>query len=277
MRTDTGCSTSIACVRCQKRGNDCLYSRTKSGQQAVGEQSKRTAPFAVRPAPPIPSSCSLTSISTSPPASSVPLFEAPLAPTSTAEAPSAVRASSRLEHSDQDQDLSHDSDQNRAYYAAYGRFAGQVAAAINARAGVALAAVSNRIPFVDAPLFGEIDLDSPHNTLDWATELPPRAYADRLVAIYWQYVHPIEPVLNQKGFYSNYEALYSGPDVLLHVDRDVWLNILNVVFGLAVQRQETTPLQQRDEEGNRFFERAWALLRPEKVLGNPERLRWYNA
>jgi hypothetical protein len=158
-------------------------------------------------------------------------------------------------------------DQNRAYYSAHGQFAGEVAAAIDVRAGLAPAATSNLVPFVDAPLFGVLDLDSPRTVP--AKVLPPRAHADRLVSIYWQYVNPVELVLSRDRFFRDYEATYSRPGALLHADRDVWLSLLNVVFALAVQRQESTPLQERNEEGSRFFERAWALLPPETILWKP--------
>ena len=232
------------------------------------QQSKRKVSLAVKNAQATPAvNRSLMSVCSSPRALSTHSFEAPLTPTSTAGTPSAIRPSSSSEHIEQGQDQ--DSDQNRAYYSAHGRFAGQVAAAIDVRAGLAPAGPSNLVPFVDAPLFGEIDLESSDSVLGSAAELPPRAYADRLVAIYWQNIHPIEPILDQERFYRDYEALYSGSGVLFHVDRDILLSIVNVLLGLAAQRQETTPVRTRDEEGNCFFQRAWALLRPEAILWKP--------
>ncbi|KIN05467.1 hypothetical protein OIDMADRAFT_48998 [Oidiodendron maius Zn] len=101
-------------------------------------------------------------------------------------------------HWDEDQDS--DPDQNRAYYTDHGRFAGEVAAAIDVRAGLAPAATSNLVPFVDAHLFGQIDLHSPCRVLDFAAQLPLRAYADGLVDIYGQHVDPVEPVLGRERF-----------------------------------------------------------------------------
>ncbi|OKL57802.1 hypothetical protein UA08_07261 [Talaromyces atroroseus] len=170
--------------------------------------------------------------------------------------------SSRSGHLNEDQDP----DQNREYYSAHGRFAGDVAAAIDMRAGLAPVATSNLVPFVDAPLFGDIDLHHPRGVL---TDLPPRVHADRLVGIYWQHIHHVEPVLNRELFFHDYEASYSRPGALLHADHDVWPSILNAVFALAVQRQEAIPRQKRDEEGNRYFQRAWALLRPETIIWKP--------
>ncbi|KAK9350221.1 fungal-specific transcription factor domain-containing protein [Lipomyces doorenjongii] len=149
-----------------------------------------------------------------------------------------------------------DPDQSRTYSNAHGRFAGQVVAAIDPAAG------SHQVPFVDAPLFENLILDSPPHSLrpHFVTELPPRGYADQLVDTYWRYVEPVEPILDYQRFVENYENIYStlgGPPC---TRSDLWLCILNVVFALAVQRQEHIPPQQRNEQGNRFFLRAWALL-----------------
>ncbi|KAF4237041.1 hypothetical protein CNMCM6457_001651 [Aspergillus fumigatiaffinis] len=183
--------------------------------------------------------------------------------------PSTSGPLSRSEQVDKAQEPELDGDQSRAYYSTHGQFAGEVAAAIDVRAGLVPAATSNLVPFVDAPLFGGLDLHVPYNGLNSATELPPRAHADRLVCIYWQYVDPVEPVLSRERFLYGYEATYCQSGALLHAEHDVWLSILNVVFALAVQRQESIPPQQRDEEGNRFFQRAWVLLRPETILWKP--------
>ncbi|GFF55478.1 hypothetical protein IFM58399_10082 [Aspergillus lentulus] len=240
-----------ACTRCVRRGKACTYNTDSS---ALERQAKRKTPVPKAPTNrchiPVPASspnlgvCSLAT----------PLTRVPL---------------SRLERVEEDQEPELDRDQSRAYYSTHGQFAGEVAAAIDVRAGLVPAATSNLVPFVDAPLFGVLDLHSPYSVLNSAAELPPHAHADRLVCIYWEYVDPLEPVLSRERFVHDYEATYSRSGALLHADRDVWLSILNVVFALAVQRQESILPQQRDEEGNRFFQRAWALLRPETILWKP--------
>ena len=170
---------------------------------------------------------------------------------------------------DQGSDPDPDPDPNRAYYTAHGRFACQVAAAIDTRAGIAVPATSHLVPLVNAPLFGELDLPSQSCILHLSTELPPRANADKLIDVYWQYVDPLEPILVRERFFLDYEASYSMAGASLHADHDVWLSILNLVFALAVQRQENTPLHKRNEEGNRYFRRAWALLPAESILWKP--------
>lgn len=161
-----------------------------------------------------------------------------------------------------------DRDESRSYYTAHGRFAGQVSSTIDKIAGLGQDATCNLVPFVDAPLFGDIGEQPPRNVLDFATDLP-RTYSDRLIDIYWQYVHPVEPVLDRQRFSQAYDAFYNRSGALVHVDRDIWLSTLNIVFALAVQIQESIPMQKRDDEANRYFQRAWALLRPEAILWKP--------
>lgn len=167
----------------------------------------------------------------------------------------------RFEHLDKTQEV--DPDQGPTYYTGHGRFAGDVAAAIDARTGLTPVTASALVPFVDAPLFGELDLEP--ETIAKHRELPPRQYADNLVSIYWQHIDPVEPVLDRERFVHNYQKVYSSHSSQ-HATHNIWLSILNIVFALAVQRQESTPQQQRDEEGNGHFQCAWALLRPESIL-----------
>ena len=120
--------------------------------------------------------------------------------------PLPIESSSRSNDSnhEQDQDLEQNMnsahDHSPTYYTAHGQFADQVAAAIDARAGVVPATTSSLIPFINAPLFGEINLDSPIGALDLAVYLPPQAHADTLVDIYWVFMDPVEPVLDRECF-----------------------------------------------------------------------------
>ncbi|KAL3441749.1 fungal-specific transcription factor domain-containing protein [Aspergillus insuetus] len=151
-----------------------------------------------------------------------------------------------------------DLDRSPTYYGAHGRFAGQVVAAIDP------AAKPHRVPFVDAPLFENLTLDTQPRS-HFVTELPPRAHGDQLVDIYWRYVEPVEPVLDYERFRENYEKIYFTVDdpPCTRPDSSLWLCILNAVFALATQREEYVLAPQRNEQGNRFFLRAWALLPPD--------------
>lgn len=200
------------------------------------------------------------------PISSAPSLETP--PEPVAATPTRVASIPGSPHVNEDREAQPDQEKNRTYYTAHGRFAGQVVAAIDERAGL-IPATCNQVPLVDAPLFGYLNLPSQTCVLSSSSELPPRVYADQLIDIYWQHVDPMEPVLDRQLFFENYEKAYSTPITPLCADYDVWLGILNVVFALAVQRQEHNPLHQRNEEANRYFLRAWILLPAESMLWKP--------
>ncbi|KAJ5178069.1 uncharacterized protein N7500_000768 [Penicillium coprophilum] len=171
-------------------------------------------------------------------------------------------------HVDEDREAEPDLEQDRAYYTAHGQFADRVAAAIDVRAG-STPIPSHQIPLVDAPLFGDLDLSSNSCVLLSSTELPPRAYADQLIDIYWQHIDPMEPVLDRQRFLENYGNVYATSVAPLSANYDHRRTILNLVFALAVQRQEQIPRYQRNKEGNCFFQRAWALLPAESMLWQP--------
>ncbi|OQE04287.1 hypothetical protein PENSOL_c001G01320 [Penicillium solitum] len=197
--------------------------------------------------------------------SSAPSLET--SPASVAATPTTSDSVPGSHHVDEHQEV----EPNRAYYTAHGQFTGQVAAAIDMRAGL-IPDTCHQMPLVDAPLFGDLDLSSQSCLLSSSTELPPRAYADQLIDIYWQHVDPVEPVLDRQRFLENHEKAYSTPITPLCADYDIWLSILNVVFALAIQRQEKILLRQRNEDGNSFFQRAWALLPAESMLWKPASL-----
>jgi hypothetical protein len=174
------------------------------------------------------------------------------------------------EHISEEQDG--DLGPTRTYFTPHCQFDGkvkEVVAANDQKAGLAPPAVSNLVPFVDAPLFGELELDFLTRSRDFLAHLPPRPQANYLVSIYWRHVDSFEPVLDRERFFHDYEASYTRSWDVLLADHEIWLSILNIVFALAVQRQETTPVQERDAEATLYFQRAWLLLRPEKFLWKP--------
>jgi len=236
-------SIFIACARSQAGSKTCIYS-----EDAVTVVQQRThRPLAAR----------VSTIQSRRPAPHPPS----VTPSSLLEVPPATKivwtaAAAISEHQTSDQD--EDSDQGLAYYTARGRFAGDVAAAIDEKAGSAAAGILRLVPCVDAPLLGELDLHPPassprtHSALDVDYQLPPRGHADRLVGIYWEYVNPMEPTLDRDRFLRDYNATYSASGTVPHADCDVWLSTLDVIFALAVQRQESTSQQEREKEGTRY-------------------------
>ncbi|KAI1622247.1 putative fungal-specific transcription factor [Exophiala viscosa] len=218
------CVISAACARCHEGQKTCTYTQDSfiDKQQSQRGAPNNRQPQLIRPVPRLRSNVDAQK------AHSV-------------ETPLPIESSTRSNDSDHEQDQNLEQNPNSAhdhsptYYTAHGQFADQVAAAIDARAGVVPATTSSLIPFINAPLFGEIDLDSPFSALDHAVYLPPQAQAGTLVDIYWGYVDPVEPILDRERSFNNYTAAFS--------------------------RQGASFLGDR--------ERARALLRPETILWKP--------
>lgn len=150
-----------------------------------------------------------------------------------------------------------------------GEFASRIKAAIDAKLGLPSARQRCPIPLIDAPLFGALPLgESPGGSLNYAENvIPPRKHADHLVSLYWQYLEPIESLLDRERFFRSYQTFCNGGE--LECDESVFVSTLNAIFALSTQLQESTPPEQRDEASKIFFLRAWSLLRPETVLWAP--------
>ncbi|AEO67154.1 uncharacterized protein THITE_10741, partial [Thermothielavioides terrestris NRRL 8126] len=149
----------------------------------------------------------------------------------------------------------------------HGAFAGEVKAAIDARLGIAPSKrVIHSAPLSDAPLFDlRLDIDPLPGGIDHNV-LPQRRHADRLVDLFWQYIQPLEPMLEPGLFSRLYEAVFAGHPLQDHTDERIFLSTLNTVFALSTQLQENVPTEERNRAGNAYFRRAWALLRVETVL-----------
>ncbi|KAF5139452.1 Sorbicillinoid biosynthetic cluster transcription factor sor3 [Metarhizium anisopliae] len=244
-------------VKCDgnRPGKACNYGQQDS--TSLKGQSKQRAKAPTRHARPSRSRATITipitaptpiHAPTSPLTTEVHLLQTP--PGTHTPSTTAFSGGSDLEQGHEARDESH------SYYTAYGRFAGQVSSTIDKIAGPAADATCYLVPFVDAPLFGDIGEQPPRTVLDFTSDLP-RAYADRL------------PILDQQRFSQANDAFYNGSAALVQVDRDIWLSTLNVVFALGVQIQESIPMKKRDDEANRYFQSAWELLRPEVILWKP--------
>ncbi|KAH8651119.1 hypothetical protein BX600DRAFT_387654 [Xylariales sp. PMI_506] len=243
-----------ACARCQKGAKACVYDRDTT-IVAKRRQAKPNTPPTIGLTPPLVRSHQRADV---------------LVSASTSSSPVILR-------NNPPDELEVDSGadkQNPEFPNAHGRFAGEVAAAISVRSGLTSENTSNLVPFVDAPLFGEIDLDSkalPGGDLSLPAifQLPPRSSGDRLISVYWQHIDSVETVLDHDTFMRNYEASYSQSYESLSMNSEIWFAILNTVFALATQREESNPLQKRHREASDYFLRAWKLLRPETILWKP--------
>ena len=145
-------------------------------------------------------------------------------------------------------------------------FPSVVKSTINTRLGLPSGKKRCPIPLADAPMFGSLailqDLGDEFNQAD--DVLPPRKQADRLVYLYWHYLEPLEPLLDEKQFHRSYQTFFTGGE--LDGDACIFLATLNTIFAFAMQLQESTPSQPRENSSTTFFLRAWRLLRPEAIL-----------
>ena len=146
-----------------------------------------------------------------------------------------------------------------------GEFASKVKAAIDAKLGLPSVRKRCPIPLTDAPLFGSLSLrQTTDSSLQVDNVLPPRKPADHLVSLYWRYIEPLEPILDQERFFRSYQTLFTGSE--LDCNERIFISTLNAVFALSTQLQEMTLPEQRDEASKTFFQRAWSLLRPETIV-----------
>ncbi|KAK8075463.1 fungal-specific transcription factor [Apiospora hydei] len=252
-----------ACSKCIRRGDKCIY------QDAFTTKTRQSKHKSIGPGSSSPSATpgSLHRQVSSPPPVIVPANILATPQTSAAATPMSFQSLFTPGPSNADRDF----DPEQSLITNHGRFAGELSTAIDVRAGMistaTSTAMSHPVPFVDAPLFGPIDLDPPCLISESvARALPSRMDAGRLSDIYFQYIDPVEPVLDPTRFSRDVEAAYSGFGAIPDGERDTRLSIINLVFSLAVQRQESIPHIQRQDEGSLYFKRAWALLRLDIVL-----------
>jgi hypothetical protein len=144
-----------------------------------------------------------------------------------------------------------------------------VNATVEARFG--LSSVENPVltPMTDAPLFGLLPRrqaldDGLHHIQN---VLPPRRHADELLGVYWKYIQPLEPFLDQERFTHSYEALFAGN--LVDSSEVVFISSLNAIFALSTQVQEHMEPKEREEASETYFHRAWTLLNPGSIIWEP--------
>lgn len=104
-----------------------------------------------------------------------------------------------------------------------------------------------------------------------ASVFPPRQTADDLARCFWEYVHPVFPVLHKTSFMDRYASIWSGsgsktlsgPEVEL--DEAVFASTLNLVFALGSKYSECVPPTQRASLAQSFYQRSRAIYRFEML------------
>lgn len=144
-------------------------------------------------------------------------------------------------------------------------FASDINAAVTTRLGPPSAERPSLIPTTGVPLFGFLGRPRIVGTGKHVENvLPPRKHADHLVGIYWEYIHPLEPLVDKRAFSRSYRDHFAG--TLQDSAERIFLSTLNTILAISSQVQETMAPELREETSKTFFHRAWALLQPEAVM-----------
>lgn len=125
----------------------------------------------------------------------------------------------------------------------------------------------------DVPLFGILGFhEARYKQIE--NTLPPQEEADKLINIYWRYIHPLEPFVNKRSLSLSYEELFAGNFGNNESSSSycILLSTLNAIFAVATQHQESLPTDVRQEKSRTYFHRAWTLLRPEAIIWEPASL-----
>lgn len=149
---------------------------------------------------------------------------------------------------------------------------GDINAAVATRLGPASAERPSLIATTDVPFFGAVLRDPSTGTSaqPGGHILPLRKDADHLLEIYWEYIHPLEPLVYKESFLRSYHRLFSGN--LPKRDQDIFLSTLNAIFAISTQSQASLNPKVRDQTSETYFHRAWDLLRPERLIWEPGNL-----
>ncbi|OHW90142.1 fungal specific transcription factor [Colletotrichum incanum] len=135
-----------------------------------------------------------------------------------------------------------------------GSFTNQIKAAIDARIGSRAETRGIRSSLFRPTL--PLNCEGSGSQADYV--LPARKQADHLMDLYWYYVDPLYPFLDQQRFEHSYKALFAGTSI--DADERVFVSILNIIFALSTQLIESMPPEQRDSSSQGYFTRAQDLL-----------------
>ena len=100
-----------------------------------------------------------------------------------------------------------------------------------------------------------------HNTLQSKPVeyvLPSRRRADILMSHYWRYVHVLYPYLDKMHMEDDYEKLWKGEGSI--TDEKSYMCLLNVIFALSSQIDDSTLIEGRQQSAHVFYVRARELL-----------------
>ena len=93
--------------------------------------------------------------------------------------------------------------------------------------------------------------------------LPHRRNADDFLHCFWEFVHPVFPVIHKTSFVTRYETLWLPETETLKIGKDtmdveevMFTSNLNLIFALGCQFSELVPASQKAAMANDFYQRS---------------------
>jgi hypothetical protein len=91
--------------------------------------------------------------------------------------------------------------------------------------------------------------------------LPFRRNADNYLHCFWNFVHPLFPVLHKPSFAARYESLWESQSPVDESDENVtFIPTLNLVFALGCQFSDLVPAEKKAKAAAAFYGRSRSLL-----------------
>ena len=91
--------------------------------------------------------------------------------------------------------------------------------------------------------------------------LPFRRNADNYLHCFWNFVHPLFPVLHKPSFTARYESLWESQGPVGESDENVtFIPTLNLVFALGCQFSDLVPAEKKAKAATAFYGRSRSLL-----------------
>jgi hypothetical protein len=101
-------------------------------------------------------------------------------------------------------------------------------------------------------------------SMEKAGVLPRRRVADDIIAQYWQFVHPLFPILHKPTFMAAYEKSWtsqSNSDTIAdercrEFEEALFLSTLNIMFALGTRFCSSVPGNEKDDTSREFYNRS---------------------
>jgi hypothetical protein len=93
--------------------------------------------------------------------------------------------------------------------------------------------------------------------------IPPRKTADVFVSCYWEFLHPVFPILQRYTFQSRYENLWAASDKFddaNSLDQTIFHATLNLVFALGSQLSSIVAPNKKPSYADEFYQRSRTMI-----------------